>query len=164
VRHAHARRQVLPIEELIQLELDQHLVPEARAGHPFRGEGLLGAMSQGREDVFGQHGTDLGHVLSSLLFLTLAAMLRVDSHLRLPFGLFGFRMSFPRRQRLREKVLCPSERLDGEVDRLRGQHDMMNDERRALRPIGRQVILSQGFFLGCRLIDEVKLAGELGIK
>ena len=40
----------------------------------------------------------------------------------------------------------------------------MNDERGALRPIGRQIVLSQGFFLGRRLIGEAVLAGELGIE
>src|SRR5882724_586676 len=117
---AHGHRDTLLLKQVIDFELHQHVVPQTRALHPVGGEGLLGAMSQGRKCLFGQRSPDLSYVLLSLLFLTLAAILRVDSQVRLPFGLLGFRMPFPRRQRLREKVFCPPERLDGEVHHFHG--------------------------------------------
>jgi hypothetical protein len=46
-------------------------------------------MSQRREDVFGQRRADLSDRLSSLLLLTLAGELIVDSSFRLPLCLLG---------------------------------------------------------------------------
>ena len=57
--------------------------------HALCGQGLLGPMSQRREDVFGQRRADLSDRLSSLLLLTLAGELIVDSSFRLPLCLLG---------------------------------------------------------------------------
>src|SRR2546422_820949 len=76
---AHGEPAILLLEECIPLERAQDLVPEAHVCHLFRGEDLLRAMSQGREDVFGQRGAARGHVRSSLLCLTVVAMLHVGS-------------------------------------------------------------------------------------
>src|SRR5207249_3046323 len=50
---AHVRRQVLPLEEFIQLDLHQDVIPQARAFHPVLGQCLLGAASQALECVGG---------------------------------------------------------------------------------------------------------------
>jgi hypothetical protein len=92
----YVRRQVFLLEEFIHLELDQDLVPEARARHPLRDEDLLGPTSQRREHIVGQRRADLGERLSSLLLLTLAAALPVGACLRLPPGLFRLTAPFPR--------------------------------------------------------------------
>jgi hypothetical protein len=84
---ASVRRQVFPLEELIHLQLHQHLVPETRAWHPVGGERLLGAMPQRRQGLVGQRGAPVGQLPSSLPRLALAAALRVDSRVRLPPGL-----------------------------------------------------------------------------
>jgi hypothetical protein len=76
---AYGEPAILMLEECIPLERAQDLVPEAHACHIFRGEDLLSAMSQGREDVFRQRGAARGHVRSSLLCLTVVAMRRAGS-------------------------------------------------------------------------------------
>jgi hypothetical protein len=48
------------IEELIYLELDQDVVHEARAFHPFCGKSLLGAVPKGLECLIGQQSADHG--------------------------------------------------------------------------------------------------------
>jgi hypothetical protein len=76
---AYGEPAILMLEECIPLERAQDLVPEAHTCHIFRGEDLLSAMSQGREDVFGKRGAARGHVRSSLLCLTVVAMRRAGS-------------------------------------------------------------------------------------
>lgn len=57
---AHVRRQALPLEELIHLELDQDLVPQPRACYAFRGKCLLSMASQGRKPIVGQRRAKRG--------------------------------------------------------------------------------------------------------
>jgi hypothetical protein len=114
---ARGHPDVCLLEQVIYFELHQHLVAETRAGHTLRGESLLGAMSQGRECLFGQRGAPVGQPSSALPLITLAAALLVGSRVRRSYRLICLGTPFPGREGLRENTLRSPERLHGEVDR-----------------------------------------------
>lgn len=74
----HVRRQELPLDEFIHLHLHQNVIPQTRAIRPGVGGGFLVAMSQGREPVCGQRGTDLGQPPPGVPRFVRAAELLVD--------------------------------------------------------------------------------------
>ena len=101
---AHVRWHELSLEEFIQLDLYQDVIPQTRAVRPVGGEGFLGATPQGLERVRGQRGADLDQSPPSVSLDLLVAELPVDPRFCLSLRLLCALGIIPRPQCLMHDV------------------------------------------------------------